>query len=113
MGWRVVGPRLGAGSSVGAVIRPRAAFGLMPELPPITTTGPPTELHRAAHTVDSAALRHRSAAARCQRHKTARGPLPRGGFLHDGDAPGHVGNSLPDCSATMYAAYQSGQFSSR
>ena len=26
MGWRVVGPRLGAGSSVGAVIRPRAAF---------------------------------------------------------------------------------------
>src|SRR6266404_9645358 len=25
----------------------------------------------------------------------------------------HCGSSLPDCSATMYAAYQSGQFSSR
>ena len=25
----------------------------------------------------------------------------------------HCGNSLPDCSAAMYSAYQSGQFASR
>ena len=27
--------------------------------------------------------------------------------------PFHCGNPLPDCSATMYAAYHSGQFASR
>jgi hypothetical protein len=33
------------------------------------------------------------------------------GRRHRGVA--HCGNSLPDCSATMKAAYQSGQFASR
>ena len=51
-------------------------------------------------------------------------PDPRAAADHDDRLPGelrpaahvgvaHVGSSVPACSATMYAAYQSGQFASR
>src|SRR6185369_2135775 len=39
--------------------------------------------------------------------------LPRDAVDDDQVLVVYRGNSLPDCSATMYAAYQSGQFSSR
>ena len=53
----------------------------------------------------------------CGAHESSRNPRSKASPSRRGDVgPGvvvHCGSSLPDCSATIYAAHQSGQFASR